>query len=133
MFIYHQSTGRLVHMEQIVGIADSTGAGPDIHTKIATGYSGHGEGRNNPTMEAVRSVGPIPRGEYEISPPFDTQAHGPLVMHLSPVGHDALGRSGFLVHGDNVRHDASHGCIILPHAIRRMLSTCGETRLKVEI
>lgn len=34
-------------------------------------------------------------------------------MNLSPVGHSALGRSGFMVHGNNVQSNASQGCIIL--------------------
>ncbi|MPW09303.1 hypothetical protein GCT19_27215 [Paraburkholderia sp. CNPSo 3155] len=29
---------------------------------VARGYSGHGAGKNNPVMQAVRSVGPIPEG-----------------------------------------------------------------------
>jgi len=29
---------------------------------MCVGYSGHGEGKNNPDMQHVKSIGPIPRG-----------------------------------------------------------------------
>ena len=35
------------------------------------------------------------------------------------------GRSGFLIHGDNARGDASEGCIILPRYYRQMISRLG--------
>ena len=33
------------------------------------GYSGHGEGKNNPAMQKVPNVGPIPVGKYTIGQP----------------------------------------------------------------
>jgi hypothetical protein len=105
MFTYNQSTGRLMHNDLLMG----------------TGYAGKGEGKNNPAMEAVSCVGPIPRGAYTIGPQFDSPTHGPIAAHLSPnSGTDTHGRSGFLMHGDSVQHPgaASEGCIIQQRSVR---------------
>src|ERR1039457_5511435 len=68
--------------------------------RVATGYSGFGQGKNNPDMENVPDVGPIPRGVYDIGPPHDTTTHGPHVMALTPEpGTNTLGRDGFLSPG----------------------------------
>ena len=115
MFVYAQTTGMLAHDGVPVGM----------------GYSGHAEGRNNPTMQAVHNVGPIPQGLYAIGPPHDTPTHGPHVMALTPVGHNALGRSGFLMHGDNVKHDASLGCIIMLRTVRDLVSASVDKQLTV--
>ena len=76
------------------------------------GYSGYGQGRNNGAMEAVADIGPIPCGLYEIGPSYQHIHLGPIVMNLTPVAHDAHGRTLFRIHGDNATGDASHGCII---------------------
>ena len=34
-------------------------------------------------------------------------------MNLTPLGHNALGRTGFMIHGNNVQDNASQGCVIL--------------------
>ena len=115
MFTYKQTNGLLDHDGVAVGM----------------GYSGHAEGRNNPAMQAVHNVGPIPQGLYAIGPPHDTPTHGPHVMPLTPVGHDALGRSGFLMHGDNVKHDASLGCIIMLRTVRDVVSASVDKQLTV--
>ena len=87
---------------------------------VETCYSGHGKGVNNPTMEAVRSVGPIPKGLYAVGKIQDTPNLGPRAFPLLPVEHNALGRSGFWVHGDNTKgnRSGSHGCIIASRATR---------------
>lgn len=99
---------------------------------VATGYSGHGEGKNNPAMQSVRNVGPIPVGMYEIGPMMmHKDGKGPIVMRLTAVGHEAFHRSGFLIHGDNADHTASEGCIILPRAIRQRIAESGDNELEV--
>lgn len=98
---------------------------------MARGYSGRGEGRNNPAREAVRGVGPIPAGRWRIGPPRSSVRTGPHVMDLSPVGHDAHGRSAFQIHGDNAAGDASSGCIVLPRTWREMISASGIRMLEV--
>ena len=89
---------------------------------VARGYSGRGQGRNNPAMEAVRAIGPIPAGRWRIAPPRTSPRTGPHVMDLTPIDHDAHGRSAFQIHGDNATGDASSGCIVLPRATRETIS-----------
>lgn len=112
---YHQGTGRL----ERGGVT------------VATGYSGAGNGRNNPGMESMQSIGPIPRGNYRIETPRDSAQTGPHVMPLTPVGHNALGRTSFQIHGDNATNDASTGCIILPRSVRDTISLSGDNELEV--
>ena len=118
MWTYEQATGRFSHD----GVA------------VAFGYSGRDEGKNNPAMQYLQGIGPLPRGAYTIGDAVDTDTHGPCVM---PLSHDAsnemFGRSGFLIHGDSIAAPgtASHGCIILPRAIRDLINLCKDRCLSV--
>lgn len=112
---YRQSDGELLHNGEFIG----------------TGYSGRGDGRNNPDMEAAADEGPTPRGRYCIDGARFSQRLGPIVMNLDPIAHDACGRSLFRIHGDNANHDASHGCIILGPLIRRAIADSGDKTLEV--
>ena len=88
------------------------------------GYSGAGDGKNNPELQNVHNVGPIPVGYYLIGKPFDSPTHGPYAMPLVPTPDTELfGRSAFLIHGDNVRFPgtASQGCIILSRDVRERI------------
>jgi hypothetical protein len=108
-FIYQQSTGRFSRDGDLIGI----------------GYSGHGVGLNNPAMEAVHAVGPIPAGPWTIGPAASDGLLGPVVMKLAPVApFDALGRTLFRIHGDNdlMNHTASDGCIVLSASYRLKIS-----------
>lgn len=96
-------------------------------------YSGHGEGLNNPLMEAVHGVGPIPRGEYKMTWQ-DSHPHlGKTVALLTPIGHNAMGRTGLFEHGDNwkMNFTASDGCIIAPETVRDTMWAAGDTTLTV--
>jgi hypothetical protein len=115
MWIYTQINGELNHDGVFEG----------------NGYSGKGEGRDNPEMEAAPSVGPIPKGLYHIADSRTSDRLGPIVMDLDPVGHNALGRTLFRIHGDNARHDASDGCIILGRATREAIATSPDKELTV--
>lgn len=114
---YHQSTGRL----SLDG------------SLIATGYSGKGDARNDGSREGERNIGPIPRGQYAIAAPRDSLNTGPYVMDLTPVGHDALGRDDFQIHGPGAANpdDSSRGCIILERGIREQIGTSGDMTLIV--
>lgn len=110
-WLYEQATGHLYESDgQLIG----------------TGYSGGNcgktpEGKNNPAMQKIPNVGPIPRGFYRIGTPQDTITHGPYVLHLDPMPtNEMFGRSGFLMHGDSVVHPgiASEGCIIMDRDVR---------------
>ncbi len=114
---YSQSTGELKHN----GL------------RIAIGYAGKDKGKNNPSMESIPFVGPIPKGLYTIGGPRNTPNRGPYVLDLIPKGHNALGRSEFLIHGDSIKNPgkASEGCIVMPRLIREKIAKSGDKLLKV--
>jgi hypothetical protein len=89
-------------------------------TVTDTAYSGLGVGKNNKSLCSKAGVGPIPPGLYKIGHAFTSPRTGPIAMPLTPVGHNAMGRSDFEMHGDSIEHpgQASHGCIILPRPVR---------------
>ena len=115
--------------------AQKTGELQQDSQKVATGYSGAGEGKNNPEMQSVPNVGPIPQGAWTIAgPPANTMEHGPYVLRLTPAENtDTFGRSGFLIHGDSKINPgcASHGCIILSRPVREQVWQSGDTDLEV--
>ena len=100
--------------------------------ELGHGYSGYGEGKNNPAMQSVRNVGPIPAGLWKIGPPRQYKGMDDC-FDLAPIGHDALGRSDFLIHGDHhkIYGTSSRGCIVLDHAVRKKITESGITRLRV--
>lgn len=100
---------------------------------ISQGYSGHGEGKNNPKAEAIKNVGPIPRGLYIIGEPYDSTRVGPFAIPLTPSGHDAHGRTSFLIHGDSISHpgEASKGCIVLNRTTRRRVHSSNDKIIEV--
>lgn len=116
-WVYEQSTGRILLAGERIGI----------------GYSGHGEGLDNPDEESKADIGPIPRGSWMIGEPFKHETKGPIVMRLTPVGHKAYGREGFLIHGDNAKMNksASNGCIVLSADLRMSIATSKVKRLVV--
>ena len=106
-------------------------------------YSGAGDGKNNPAMQDQHNVGPVPKGEYDVSgpecvvfgngtcpdcgAPENAHHHGPFVWRLHPdPANEMFGRGGFLIHGDNANHTASQGCIITSRAERNLFSA-GDT------
>lgn len=112
---YDQGTGMLYLDAQLVG----------------QGYSGRGEGKNNPALASVPNTGPIPVGGWVIGPPFFSEKHGPYCLPLTPKAWQA--RWGFLVHGDSISHpgDASEGCIILTREVRQRIWNSGDHDLEV--
>lgn len=98
------------------------------------GYSGHGEGLNNPSMCNVHNVGPLPQGNYTIGQPRDDEEVGKFAMPLTPSPDNTMfGRSEFFIHGDNpkLNHTASDGCIILIRPLREAIASSGDTELLV--
>jgi hypothetical protein len=115
---YHQATGQMLFNRSL----------------IATAYSGHGPGLNNPAMQSDHDVGPIPVGTYTIGPAHYEKDKGPIVMGLTPDPSNRMfGRVGLLIHGDNpaMDHSASLGCIILGPAIRKQISGSADRTLIV--
>ena len=124
-WVYSQSTGRLSRVA-----ADGT------VTVVATGYSGNGNGLNNPAMQDTPNVGPIPQGGYTIQHQQDnTTAHGvlPGSMRLTPNHDNPTTRAGFLIHGPhaNDRQDSSNGCPIFSRAVRDQIANSGDTCFQV--
>lgn len=119
MWTYNSANGNLSHNGALVG----------------TGYSGHNEGMNNPALQNVRMVGPIPQGSWTIGHFFDDPGgKGPIVCHLTPAeGTVTFGRGGFMIHGDNSEadHTASEGCIILARPLREAVQASEDAELLV--
>ena len=116
MLTYSQTTGELRNA---------------IGTLLGTGYAGHGEGVNNPALEAVPNIGPLPQGVYAINHPVDTATHGPYVMWLTPdASNEMFGRSAFGIHADEIANPgkrlASEGCIVMSGPARVAIWTAAE-------
>lgn len=94
----------------------------------ASGYAGgncgkNPEGINNHDLQNVKSVGPLPVGNYTFGK-LVAQSHlGPFAIELIPdAANEMFGRGGFFIHGDTTPSGrASEGCIILGRIIRNML------------
>lgn len=85
------------------------------------GYAGRGEGKNNPAMQSVKGVGPLPVGLYEACEPEDHPVVGKYAIRLIPhPDNEMYGRANFYIHGDSYSDpgNASHGCIVLPPKLR---------------
>jgi hypothetical protein len=106
---------------------------------VSRGYSGAARGRNNPSLQGVQGVGPIPVGAWRIVGRYDSQNVGPYVLTLHADDgklddvHAGTGRSAFRIHGDSIRAPgtASRGCIILPRAVRERIWQSGDRLLEV--
>lgn len=120
MWKYVQQTGQLYNPDGMM---------------LAAGYSGDGQiGKNNPTLQQVHDVGPIPVGRYTISPASDDSGHGPCVMRLTQdAANEMFGRDGFLMHGDLIGNPgfASKGCIIMPRFVRDAVNDSEDKHLQV--
>jgi len=131
-FVHPEPT---IEIEATWTYAQNTGELLQDGQHVSTGYSGASDGKNNPAMENVHNVGPIPRGDWTITgPPVDSKDHGPYVLKLNPEpSTNTHGRSGFLMHGDSKEHpgSASHGCVILSRPVREEVWNSGDRELEV--
>lgn len=123
-WVYEQLTGRLT---------DPSG------TIVATGYAGgncgrNPEGINNPLLQDIKCIGPIPRGVYAFGEPFLQSHLGPFAIPLIPDKKNEMhGRSGFFMHGDTkAPRCASEGCIIMPRMIRDLCAHSEDRILTVK-
>lgn len=122
MWLWEQLTGKIYHEAD----GDFVCAG--------SGYAGSPEGKNNPDLQNVEGVGPLPCNRYTIQAPHDSPHTGKYTMDLEPdADGEMFGRSEFRIHGDSVQHPgaASHGCIVLPHPVRVSIWDSGDHRLQV--
>jgi hypothetical protein len=138
MWIYRQSTGEL-----FCRMKNETASLEADHL-VGRGYSGSGKGKNNPDMQSVKNVGPVPRGLWRMQ--LITDANGkaidyeskraPVIRLIPDTSTNLYGRSGLLIHGDAIAAPgtASHGCIIEDYDIRLMLADAvynGDDKLQV--
>jgi hypothetical protein len=123
MWTYKQSTGEL--------LLDGK--------HFSKGYSGHGRGLNNPKLQGVQGVGPLPVGKWKILGPYDSARVGKFALRLEAVDahpgddkHDGTDRGAFRMHGDNVKGDssASNGCLIFPLVVRKAVWASGDRDLE---
>lgn len=132
MFVFKQSTGQ---------ISDYSGA------VIGTGYSGSGKGINNPDMQSVPDVGPIPCGLWVMEVIVNgagewtdyKQKKSPVIRLTPKQETETFGRSGFLIHGREAgeiigvaeTEKSSLGCIIQDHQARVSVARNADKLLRV--
>jgi hypothetical protein len=123
MWIYHQRSGQL-----------------ENHGKVYPAYSGYGlHFMNNPGSQDVTDRGPIPRGIYQMKRAtlFTHPKKQDSIIELIPKGHNALGRTKFLIHGalggiDGDGFESSKGCIVTSPEIRYKILNSIDNLLSVE-
>jgi hypothetical protein len=104
------------------------------HKETYSGYSGRDWGKNNPAAENAPGIGPIPAGLWKMTGVKNSPNTGPFTIVLEPDDKtDNLGRSAFRIHGDSIKNPgtASHGCIILPRAVREKIYGSDDHELQV--
>jgi hypothetical protein len=109
MWTYQQATGFLI--------------APNGARLVPAGYAGWGVGKNNPSLQSLEFVGPIPQGVYEAGEPEDSIRLGKFAIPLVPRAENEMyGRSGFFMHGDSLDNpgNASDGCIVQSYEHRVM-------------
>ncbi len=125
---YSQTTGQLtyVYINNPMLPDYVQNAIPSMRIPIATGYSGQMLGLNNPALQGIQSLGPIPQGTYNIGNAYRHSRLGPVTMNLTPTqGTNTFGRSLFRIHGDNPCRcqSASEGCMVLsPRNVRELIN-----------
>jgi len=121
LLTYKQSTGE---------VRDEQGA------FVALGWAGNTAGKNEPTMEHVRCIGPLPAGLYQVGP-WEAQhpGLGPWVARLTQIEGETFGRDAFYFHGPSM--DPAHygqeskGCIVLPRVGRDRVRALAPDQVRV--
>ena len=111
MWTFEQSTGKLYNKQGTLVTAHA----------YAGGNCGKSpEGKNNPDMQNVPKVGPLPCGLYTLGKVVLESHLGPFAIPLIPdPSNEMFGRGEFFIHGDTVPSgNASEGCLILPRELR---------------
>jgi hypothetical protein len=119
--IYHQTKGLLL-----------LNTGEWLHGL----YAGHGAGKNNPTMQYIKMLGPLPQGVYRICTPIGHPRLGPFALKLIPhEDNEMRGRDDFWIHGGSKdpakAGQESNGCIIATRAQREILWASNDLVLEV--
>jgi hypothetical protein len=101
---------------------------------LGTGFAGIGAGINNPQMQGIKNVGPLPVGFYRMAPPGPSVLLGPYAIRLDPnPANKMYGRAGFFMHGECIQHplSSSHGCIVMPFSTREAAFESGDRVIEV--
>ncbi|MDR2093442.1 MAG: DUF2778 domain-containing protein [Azoarcus sp.] len=117
---YEQSTGQLRRPDGVL---------------FHVGYSGLDWAKNQPVLQHIEDMGPIPRGRW-VMVRWETghRASPSGVIRLEPQSatQQVFDRGGFLIHGDDSEGRASQGCIIVsPLSKRRQIWDNGDRFLDV--
>ncbi len=103
-----------------------------------TGYAGRYTGKNNPDMQDVHDIGPLPCGDYTMQDPRTSARLGPLTIDLEQDPKNQMfGRFSFRWHGERIEPPiglASDGCIVTDHEPRARaadLIALGDRKLRV--
>lgn len=120
LLTYRQSTGELSREDGSV---------------VAVGWAGCGKGKNNPAMDDVRCVGPLPAGLYRVRARQDHPRLGKDVCALDQVQGESHGRNDFWIHGPSLNPlkygQESMGCIILKRPDRLKVLALNPAFLRV--
>lgn len=123
MYTFSQSLGRLTDQDE---------------NYVGSGWSGQGLGVDNPDMQSVHNVGPLPRGKYKIGPAYHHPRLGRVTMDLIPnPANEMFGRSVFRIHGAASGDtfispgQSSEGCIVLPRPVREKIDASPDKDLQV--
>lgn len=131
ILVFKQSTGELTVDNGLIG---NGWAGNDYNPEFNPGRI---HGKNNPLMQRVHNIGPLPQGFYTLGPWEDHhEGLGPLVAPLVPDGDTEMyGRNGFYCHGPSFdvakQGNESRGCVVTWHNVRQHIKDLGVTRLQV--
>jgi len=96
---------------------------------LGQGYAGRDAGKNNPAMENVKGIGPLPHGLWKPVELFEVHPTvGKFAVRVEPADDETLQRvigygrdpKSFFMHGDSVEHPglASHGCMVEQRPVR---------------
>ncbi len=125
---YFQASGQLWYVNKTLG----------MRIFVDKGYSGRKEGLNNPSMQNITDVGPIPQGTYTIQRQQTnwTRAGKELEasMRLTESPLNLMwDRGGFLLHQGNFSTmNSSTGCIVLPLETLNLIGNSGDRTLRVK-
>jgi len=107
---------------------------------FAKGYAGGNEGKNpeginNPLMQSVWNVGPLPIGLYTFGEVVMESKLGPFAIPLIPdKENEMFGRGHFYMHGDTaIPGHASEGCIIMPRPVREEVYSSTDRTIQVKV
>ncbi len=124
--------------QQSTGITDLK-VGDLTIQPVKGGYSGHGQGLNDPESESVgesddkANAGPLPKGKYTIGPWYNGSKGNPMARLAPGPDTEMFGRYAIEWHADNrsMHFSASTGYIASPQDARQAIAGSHVTDLEV--